>query len=91
MYDRYKEKKKTIGKEEFEKQEKTRILEVIDKNWIEHLENMEYIKDTVQIRAYGGYKPLEEYAKQGKGQFDELIEKIKINSISQLLFNINIL
>lgn len=91
IYDRYKEKKKTIGKEEFEKQEKSRILEVIDKNWIEHLENMEYIKDTVQIRAYGGYKPLEEYAKQGKEQFDELIEIIKINSISQLLFNINIL
>ena len=89
IYNRYKTKENEIGKTEFHEIEKKRILKVIDENWIEHLETMEYLKDNIELRVYGGYNPIQEYEKEGKKLFDKLIYKIKMNIINQLLFKNN--
>lgn len=89
IYNRYKMKENKIGKTEFHEIEKQRILKVIDENWIEHLETMEYLKDNIELRVYGGYNPIQEYEKEGKKLFDKLIYKIKMNIINQLLFKNN--
>lgn len=89
IYNRYKMKENEIGKTEFHEIEKQRILKVIDENWIEHLETMEYLKDNIELRVYGGYNPIQEYEKEGKKIFDKLIYKIKMNIINQLLFKNN--
>ncbi len=89
IYNRYKMKENEIGKTEFHEIEKQRILKVIDENWIEHLETMEYLKDNIELRVYGGYNPIQEYEKEGKKLFDKLIYKIKMNIINQLLFKNN--
>ena len=89
IYNRYKVKENEIGKTEFHEIEKQRILKVIDENWIDHLETMEYLKDNIELRVYGGYNPIQEYEKEGKKLFDKLIYKIKMNIINQLLFKNN--
>ena len=89
IYNRYRAKENEIGKTEFHEIEKERILKVIDENWIEHLETMEYLKDNIELRVYGGYNPIQEYEKEGKKLFDKLIYKIKMNIINQLLFKNN--
>lgn len=89
IYNRYKMKENEIGKTEFHEIEKQRILKVIDENWIDHLETMEYLKDNIELRVYGGYNPIQEYEKEGKKLFDKLIYKIKMNIINQLLFKNN--
>ncbi len=89
IYNRYKMRENEIGKTEFHEIEKQRILKVIDENWIEHLETMEYLKDNIELRVYGGYNPIQEYEKEGKKLFDKLIYKIKMNIINQLLFKNN--
>ena len=86
IFTRYIDKKEKIGTEEFHKQEKKKILKVIDENWIIHLENMEYLRDNIELRVYGGYNPIQEYNVEGKKMFNKLINKIKINIVSQLLF-----
>lgn len=87
IYNKYKEKENEIGKEKFHEQEKKRILDVIDRNWIEHLEMMEYLKDNMELRIYGGYNPIIEYEKEGKKLFDKMVYNIKMNMVNQLLFN----
>ena len=89
IYNRYRAKENEIGKTEFHEIEKERIIKVIDENWIEHLETMEYLKDNIELRVYGGYNPIQEYEKEGKKLFDKLIYKIKMNIINQLLFKNN--
>ena len=52
------------------------ILQVIDLNWLEHLEAMEYMRSSVGLRAYGQRDPLVEYKREGLKMFKEMEENI---------------
>jgi len=53
--------------------EKIVSLRVLDILWIEHLENMESLRDSVRLRAYGQRDPLIEYKAEGRRMFNELL------------------
>ena len=61
-------------------------MQIIDTNWIEYLEQLEDIKQGIELQMYGKYNPIEKYGVIAKTEFDKLIEKIKLDIISQLLF-----
>ena len=48
------------------------MLQTVDLLWIEHLEAMEYLRSSVNLRAYGQRDPLMEYRKEGLQLFREL-------------------
>ena len=48
------------------------ILQTIDEFWVEHLETMSYLRNSVNLRAYGQRDPLIEYQKEGKRLFNEM-------------------
>ena len=48
------------------------ILQTMDLLWVEHLESMEYLRGSVNLRAYGQRDPLTEYRKEGTLLFREL-------------------
>ena len=52
--------------------EKVILLRSIDDLWIEHLENMEYLRRGVNLQAYGQRDPLVEYKKEAYQRFQEL-------------------
>jgi preprotein translocase subunit SecA len=52
--------------------EKILLLRVIDELWVDHLEQMEYLRDSVRLRAYGQRDPLVEYKIEGQRLFNEL-------------------
>ena len=89
IYSRYSDKKKIIGNKKFEKIETDKIVQIIDTNWIEYLERLEDIKQGIELQMYGRYDPIEKYGVIAKTEFDKLIEKIKLDIISQLLFSRN--
>lgn len=89
IVERYQKKRIEIGEEEFSKKEKRKLLLIIDNNWSDHLEIMEELKENMELRAYGRHNPVEEYQKEGKKELDRLVDKIKMNMISQLLFECN--
>lgn len=89
IYNRYKEKENKLDKENFLTQVQSKLLMIIDDNWIEHLETMEDIKANMELRVYGGYNPIDEYKIEGSKEFDLLKYKIKMNFVCQLLFNEN--
>ena len=48
------------------------VLQVIDMHWMEHLEAMDYLRSSVNLRAYGQRDPLVEYKKEGLRLFKEM-------------------
>lgn len=52
------------------------ILQTIDLFWVEHLEIMDYLRGSVNLRAYGQRDPLVEYKKEGLKMFKEMEENI---------------
>ncbi|PIP17193.1 MAG: preprotein translocase subunit SecA [Candidatus Portnoybacteria bacterium CG23_combo_of_CG06-09_8_20_14_all_37_13] len=55
---------------------------IIDLLWMEHLETMDYLRDSVRLRAYGQQDPLIEYKKEGYKLFQDLLNNIEIQTKS---------
>jgi preprotein translocase subunit SecA len=52
-------------------------LRAIDTLWIEHLDQMAYLRESISLRGYGQRDPLVEYKKEAYGMFTELIGNIQ--------------
>jgi preprotein translocase subunit SecA len=52
-------------------------LQTSDMYWMDHLETMEYLRSSVNLRAYGQRDPLVEYKREGLGLFKRMEESIK--------------
>jgi preprotein translocase subunit SecA len=48
------------------------VLQTLDMLWVEHLESMEYLRGSVNLRAYGQRDPLVEYRKEGTRTYKEM-------------------
>ena len=83
--DDYNRKEKEIGEENMRQIEKIAGIRAIDSIWIEHLENMESLKDSVRLRAYGQRDPLVEYKKEGHRLFKELLENCERNMVESIM------
>ena len=66
------EKKEALGDTEFYKVVRRIMLQTSDMLWLEHLEMMDYLRSSVNLRAYGQRDPLGEYRKEGLRLFREL-------------------
>ncbi|MDD5738630.1 MAG: preprotein translocase subunit SecA [Candidatus Pacebacteria bacterium] len=64
------------GKESFQKLLKFICLRTIDFFWTEHLVSLDYLKESVGLRAYGGRDPLVEYKSESHKLFRELQDSI---------------
>ncbi len=81
-------KEKEIG-ERFWEIVKFVALKIMDNLWIGHLEEMEYLRDRVRLRAYGQMDPLIEYKNEGYKLFKELLRMID-SSIAQTILNLSV-
>lgn len=78
------EKEKELG-ENFEQVVKFIALRTLDMLWVEHLENMDYLRDSVRLRAYGQQDPLIEYKNEGHKMFRRLLDSFEKSVINTLL------
>jgi preprotein translocase subunit SecA len=62
------------------------ILQVVDQRWREHLENMDYLREGVHLRAMAQKDPLVEYRGEGHAMFEELGRAIR-EEVLVLLFH----
>ncbi len=53
------------------------ILQIVDRRWREHLENMDYLRDGIHLRAMAQKDPLTEYRAEGHAMFEELNAAIR--------------
>ncbi|MBI1999045.1 MAG: preprotein translocase subunit SecA [Parcubacteria group bacterium] len=80
-------KEESFGEEQFLKIAGALILRSIDIHWMEHLEAMDYLRGSVNLRAYGQRDPLVEYKKEGVRLFKEMQESLR-HHVAELLPNI---
>ncbi|MFA5997294.1 MAG: preprotein translocase subunit SecA [Candidatus Paceibacterota bacterium] len=73
-----------LGEVEFYSAIKRLILQVVDMMWMEHLDAMQYLQSSVNLRAYGQRDPLVEYKKEGMRLFREMKESVQ-NEILRLV------
>jgi preprotein translocase subunit SecA len=83
----YREKEEKIGSEQMRKLEKLAILQSLDFHWSNHLENMEYLRDAVRLRAYGQRDPLVEYKKEGYLMFQNLLNNVE-HQVARTIFKV---
>ena len=65
------------------------LLQVIDVLWVEHLEAMEYLRSSVNLRAYGQRDPLVEYKKEGLRLFQTMEESYNMQ-VRHMLGNLGL-
>jgi preprotein translocase subunit SecA len=65
-------KKKELGEEQFYTFARALLLQTIDLLWVDHLETMDYLRSSVNLRAYGQRDPLVEYKKEGLDHYKRM-------------------
>jgi preprotein translocase subunit SecA len=78
------EKVKMFGEDEFYRIVRLLILQSIDMFWVDHLEMMDYLRGSVNLRAYGQRDPLVEYKKEGLSLFKQMQESINVEILRLL-------
>ncbi len=77
----FENKKKEIG-DEFLKGTKLLFLQTMNFFWIRHLEDMQWLKDSVRLQGYAKVDPLVSYKTEGYEIFQEMMNEIKLNVVN---------
>jgi len=70
------------GKEVARALERTAVLSTIDSKWMDHLRELDSVKEGIGLRAYGQKDPLLEYKKEAFEMFKQLLDEINQEAIS---------
>ena len=84
MREEYAAKEEDLGSDLIRELERFVILQVVDTRWREHLENMDYMREGVHLRAMAQKDPLVEYRSEGHAMFEELSRNIREEVLSML-------
>ena len=82
----YAEKEKEFPEEEHIRElERVVLLKMIDRRWMDHIDNMEQLRQSIGLQAYGQRDPLVEYRFAGYDMFDELTQGISEDTVQALM------
>lgn len=80
----YEEKMKILDENQRNEIEKVIYLQIVDKDWREHLYQMDVLKTGIGLRGYNHKDPLTEYKKDSYNMFMDLVARLKRDSIRML-------
>jgi len=78
------EKEVLAGKENLNMFIRYQYVQFIDKKWLDHLEQLEGLREAVYLRSYGSKNPLTEYKIDGFNIFYDMIDNIRIEIASRI-------
>jgi len=78
-------KEDLFGEEQFREVERAALLRNVDVKWMEHLEAMDSLRESIGLQAYAQRNPISEYRIQGADLFDEMIQEIREGTVRMLL------
>ena len=82
----YEDKEKNVfGEETFREVERVVLLRNVDSKWMDHLEAMDSLMETIGLQAYAQRNPLSEYRIVGMDLFDEMISMIRDDTVRMIL------
>ena len=84
---KYQAKEAEITSDKMREVERVVMLKVVDEKWMNHIDNMDELKNGIGLRAYGQQDPVVKYRMEGMDMFDEMIANIKVDVV-KILMNI---
>ncbi|MGZ4755961.1 MAG: preprotein translocase subunit SecA, partial [Acidimicrobiia bacterium] len=75
--EQYEAKEEAVGADTLREIERRVMLSVIDQKWREHLYEMDYLREGINLRAMGQRDPLAEWQREGFDMFEAMMEGIK--------------
>ncbi|MBQ8538531.1 MAG: SEC-C domain-containing protein, partial [Ruminococcus sp.] len=81
----YDENESLFDDDTMREMERVYLLKSVDTYWMEHIDNMEQLKQGIRLRAYGQRDPVVEYRLEGFDMFDEMIESIRQDTTKLIL------
>lgn len=81
----YEIREQLIGSERMRELERVILLKVVDRYWMEHIDNMSELKRGIYLRSYGQKDPVVEYQIEGFDMFDSMIAAIRDDTVKLLL------
>ena len=75
----YKAKEEEIGTDAFKELQRIVLLKVVDEKWMDHIDDMDELKNGIGLRAYGQKDPVIQYKIDGSDMFEEMINAIKLD------------
>ena len=83
----YEDKETEFGAENMRELERVVMLKVVDQKWMDHIDDMDELKNGIGLRAYGQKDPVVQYRLEGADMFDDMIEALK-DDVSKIMLNI---
>ncbi|WP_010532117.1 preprotein translocase subunit SecA [Lentibacillus jeotgali] len=74
---RYDEKEQELTPEQMREFEKVIVLRTVDTKWMDHIDQMDQLRQGIHLRAYGQNDPLQEYQAEGFQMFEEMVVEIE--------------
>ncbi|MEH7883430.1 preprotein translocase subunit SecA [Bacillus sp. JJ1609] len=75
--ERYDEKEEMLTDEQMREFEKVIVLRSVDSKWMDHIDQMDQLRQGIHLRAYGQIDPLREYQHEGFAMFENMILSIE--------------
>jgi preprotein translocase subunit SecA len=81
----YQEKEKLFGAERFREVERIILLRNVDRMWMDHIDAMEDLKDSIRFQAYAQRDPVNEFRIVGAEMFDAMVADIREQTVRTIL------
>ena len=88
-HETYEAREKSIGSSMMRELEKAVMLKVVDSKWMEHLDDMDMLKEGIGLRSYGQRNPIVEYKVEAFNSFSDMQQSM-IETIILYLYHIQI-
>ena len=76
-HNKYKEREQRLGSDLMREIERVMLLRSVDTNWMEHIDNMDRLRQGIGLRAYGQHDPVIEYRNEGYEMFSAMTDSIR--------------
>ncbi len=89
LYDKllkmYESREETYGSELMREIERVMLLRTVDEHWMEHIDNMDELRDGMHLRAYGQHDPVVEYRNEGYDMFNGMTSSIREETVKRVM------
>ncbi|MEE2705285.1 MAG: preprotein translocase subunit SecA [Pseudomonadota bacterium] len=87
--DKMEEKRNNVGPEIMKKVEKSLVLQMIDNGWRDHLQQLDFLRGSINLRAYAQKQPLLEYQKESFVMFQEMLGSLR-GRVTEILSRVEV-
>ncbi|MBQ3969578.1 MAG: preprotein translocase subunit SecA [Clostridia bacterium] len=81
----YEENEKLLPESVMREAERVYLLKSVDKHWMDHIDDMEQLKQGIRLRGYAQHDPVVEYRLEGFDMFDAMIDSIRQDTVKLML------